>query len=207
MEKINLTKYGFIRSAADDFSDDGNRFTCYKVGNVRVSKLVDDGRAYIDGSRDDYKLDYETYSKLPHYKAVGRLNGVDKNTLTEDDLIQLYNDCVAYDNEYEEALKNMIWPSKDELIKARNTILAAKRQQFTEIKDLFTVEKFVSLDTYNAKQLKDCMTRLYGEAYPKETEQAFVDRLYKTPHSKNYIKLHDCQPDFYYRKCKEILSK
>ena len=50
-----MEKYGFQRSAADDFSDDGNRFICYSAfnGQVRVSKLVRDGEAYIAGRIDD----------------------------------------------------------------------------------------------------------------------------------------------------------
>ena len=39
-----MTKYGFKRWKDGDFSDDGNRFTCYRVGKrVSVSKLVSDG--------------------------------------------------------------------------------------------------------------------------------------------------------------------
>ena len=46
MERINLTKFGFVRSPQDDFSDDGSRFTCYRrpgVEKVRISKLVSGG--------------------------------------------------------------------------------------------------------------------------------------------------------------------
>ena len=85
MTRINLVKYGFIRDAAEDFSDDGNRFQVYKVGRVRVTKLVSDGEAYIDGDINDCRLPYEVYSKLPHYKAIGRLNGVSLASLTEDE--------------------------------------------------------------------------------------------------------------------------
>ena len=51
MQRINLTKYGFIRDREEDFSDDGNRFQGYRVGKrVRVSKLVADGDAYISAT-------------------------------------------------------------------------------------------------------------------------------------------------------------
>ena len=62
MERITMTKYGFIRSKEDDFSDDGNRFTCYRVGKVRISKLVSDGEAYIDAYIDSGMLPYDIYS-------------------------------------------------------------------------------------------------------------------------------------------------
>ena len=58
MKRIELVKYGFIRSPEDDFSDDGNRFTCYRVGKVRVSKLISHGDAFISARIDDYILPY-----------------------------------------------------------------------------------------------------------------------------------------------------
>ena len=91
MKRIELTKYGFIRSKEDDFSDDGNRFTCYRVGKVRVSKLVSEGEAYISASIDDYLLPYETYSKLPHYRDLDALNGVSASDITEEDIQKTYD--------------------------------------------------------------------------------------------------------------------
>ena len=80
MKKIVMTKYGFVRWPEKDFSDDGNRFTCYRVGeSTRVSKLVSDGRAYlsIESSCGKGTLPYEHYSTLPHYnKACWMYNGV-----------------------------------------------------------------------------------------------------------------------------------
>ena len=99
MKKINLTKYGFIRTPEEDFSDDGNRFTCYKVGKVRVSKLVDRGDVYIDADMDDCRLHYEEYSTLPHCKSLNALNGISLGNITEEDLIKLYNDCIEYEKE------------------------------------------------------------------------------------------------------------
>lgn len=115
MKKIMMTKFGFVRSPEDDFSDDGNRFTCYKVGNlVRVSKLVSDGWVYIDGSIRK-QLPYNMYSKLPHYVAIGRLNGIKLETLTEDMLSQLYADCLAFEQEYEAAMQSLVYPTEDEI--------------------------------------------------------------------------------------------
>jgi len=115
MKRINLTKFGFVRSKEDDFSDDGNHFTCYKIGKIRVSKLVSDGQAYISGSMDDNKLTYEVYSKLPHYKSLDNLNGVDTSSITEEDLQDLYTTCVEYEKEYEAAVKTIVYPTQEEL--------------------------------------------------------------------------------------------
>ena len=76
MTRINLVKYGFVRDAAEDFSDDGSRFQAYRVGRVQVTKCVSDGEAYIDGDIDRGALPWDVYSKLPHYSAIHKLNGV-----------------------------------------------------------------------------------------------------------------------------------
>ena len=101
MKRINLVKYGFVRSPEDDFSDDGNHFTCYTAGRVRVSKLVDDGEAYLSGRIEDGVLTYDEYSKLPSNNDVAwKYNGVSVSSLTEDDLRNFYQLCITYSNEY-----------------------------------------------------------------------------------------------------------
>ena len=116
MQKINLTKYGFVRTPQNDFSDDGTRFTTYSVGRVRVSKATWNGEVFLAGRIDDGRvLSYDEYSKLPHYAAMDRLNGVSISGLTENDLIQLYNDCIEYAAEYKAAEKNVTFPTIDEL--------------------------------------------------------------------------------------------
>ena len=115
MKQINLTKYGFVRTPNEDFSDDGSRFYVYHAGRVRVSKTTWNGEVFLAGRIDGNLLNYDVYSKLPHYEALDRLNGVDIASLTEQDLIQLYNDCVEYEKEYNEAEKNVVFPTIDEL--------------------------------------------------------------------------------------------
>jgi hypothetical protein len=116
MKKIMMTKFGFDRWPEEDFSDDGNRFICYRVGSkVRVTKCVSDGWAYIDGGIRTYDLPYEVYGNLPHYQAVGKLNGIKLDTLTEDMLTQLFFDCVEYEKEYDAALAAMVWPTELEI--------------------------------------------------------------------------------------------
>lgn len=108
MNRINLTKYGFVRSPEEDFSDDGNKFTCYRVGNVRVSKCIWEDNVFIAARWEDYKTFsyYDGYATLPHYGDMNRLNGVIRSSLTEEDLAEFYQSCVAYEREYKEALLN-----------------------------------------------------------------------------------------------------
>lgn len=102
MIKINMKKYGFEYCPDENFSDDGNYFYVYRVGRVRVSKLVDGDYAFISGRIDGRLLKWEEYSTLPHYKALDRLNYIPRAGITEEDLVQLYNDCIAYEQEYTE---------------------------------------------------------------------------------------------------------
>lgn len=116
MNKINLTKFGFVRWEEEDFSDDGNRFYCYRAGRrVRVSKCTWNGQVYLSGHIDSSIIDYHVYSTLPHYNGLDRLNGVSIASLTENDLIQLYNDCIEFEKEFDEAEKKVVFPTIEEL--------------------------------------------------------------------------------------------
>lgn len=112
MKKIMMTKYGFVRWPEEDFSDDGTRFMAYRVGErVRVTKATYKGEVYLDGVIHGTKLPYEVYSKLPHYSAIGKLNGVSIDSLTDQDMIDLYEACLAYEREYNEAEANIQMPT------------------------------------------------------------------------------------------------
>lgn len=127
MMKIQMAKYGFVRWPEEDFTDDGTKFTAYKVGErVRVTKTTYKGEAYIDGEIHGTKLPYEVYSKLPHYSAIGKLNGIMIENLIDQDLIDLYNDCLAYEQEYNEAERTIQMPTLEE-IKTRCLEIQVKR--------------------------------------------------------------------------------
>lgn len=211
MNRINLTKYGFVRSPEDDFSDDGNRFTCYKVGNVRVSKIVSDGRAYISARRNDYALDYEDYSKLPHYKAMDRLDGVSVASLTEEDLIKLYNDCLAYDAEYDAARKFISWPTVEELAAARHAEVALRQSELAEVEAAFTLDKAAGMTEYALKNFFYYYKSLKSSAKPQSTDEEWAKSIYGTPYSKSYMRCHksgyNLQPSCYRRYCLEYLAR
>lgn len=110
MEKILMRKYGFRRDTDADFTDDGNRFYGYYTDGtfITVYKLVSDGVAYISACAHYENVPFEIYSKLPHYKALDRLNGTKTIAeLTDADLIQFHDDCVAYGKEFLEAYEKL----------------------------------------------------------------------------------------------------
>lgn len=211
MKRINLVKYGFVRCATEDFTDDSNRFTCYRVGNVRVSKCMACGDVYIAASRYDCTLAYEDYSKLPHFKDLRRLNGVSVASLTEEDLIKLYNDCVAYDAEYEDAISKVVWPTIEELATARHEETEVRKAELAEVEAAFTLDKAASLNEYALKNFFSYYKSLKLNANTVGTDEEWARNIYRKPYSKSFMQSHSkgdyLEQSFYYKQCLEYLSK
>ena len=177
MKRINLVKYGFVRSPSDDFRDDGNSFSGYRVGRVRVTKLVADGEAYIDGDIVDGKLPLDVYRKLPHYPFLGKLNGVPVAAITEDDLHELYEHCQAYEVEYTNAEKSIKYPTLDELTQQCMRIYGKRLVEISTVEDLMRDHGFkaaTKLSAYEWKCLQEYLKNLIGKlnqydpaAYPQ----------------------------------------
>lgn len=157
MEKINLKKYGLLRSPDDDFSDDGTHFKAYMLGNIRVTYAIDPDYAFISGRYCGDQLYYEEYSKLPHYRAVtDSLNGVDRFHITDEDLRAFVADCAAYQKEYEEAINNLSYPTENELFQAYEKVREARCFEYVQVQkkleDLGL--KIFNLDDYDLVRLK-----------------------------------------------------
>ena len=182
MKRIDLVKYGFVRSPEDDFSDDGNRFTCYRVGSkVRVSKLVSDGEAYLSGSISDSDLPYEIYSKLPHYsEAEWKYNGVSLSALTEADLQNLYDACVAYEKEWDEAIAGLVLPEAVELNDAAFDLERHRQNEFHNVQLVLSqnLEKLFALQDYQYRRVREYYNRLKEEAEAPVVWQEFVGKPY-----------------------------
>ena len=166
MTRINLVKYGFVRDAANDFSDDGSRFYSFRVGRVQVTKCVSDGEAYIDGGIDRGTLPWEVYSKLPHYPAIHKLNGVIVSTLTEDDIQKLYEDCQAYEVEYTNAENSIKYPTLEELTQQCMRIYGKRLVEISTVEDLMRdhgFEAVTKLSVYEWKYLQEYLKSLMGK--------------------------------------------
>lgn len=216
MKTINLTKYGFVRSPEDDFSDDGSRFTCYRVGNVRVSKSSYQDEIFIAGRYEGNPyLQYEEYSKLPHYKAMDRLNGVNKESVTEEDLIQFYQDCVAYDREYKQALSEVDYPTVDEIIKARRARINIRQAELSDLRskmsDMDNFDKIFKMSDYDFKKFKDYYNRVVDNANPKGTDEEYAKSILGSTFSRDYVLdksiAYDTKASWYYIEALELLKK
>ena len=213
MKRIDMVKYGFVRSPEDDFRDDGNSFVGYRVGRVRVTKCVSDGQAYIDGNINEGFLDYNDYKKLPHYSSISRLNGVSVSTLTEIDLMRLYEDCQAYEKEYieEENKIKASLPTEDEIRERCFEILGLRHTELDMIDkrlSTLTPKLLVECSDYQWKQIRDFykslvrLTTQYNvDTWPKSTVGKPMSRKFMSPD------FGDLKPTFYFRELMEILDK
>lgn len=214
MKRINLTKYGFIRSPEEDFSDDGFHFTCYKVGKVRVSKTIYSGVAYISARIINNELNYDEYSILPHYKSLSALNGIPVEYISDDDLIKLYNNCIEYEKEYNQKVIELksLTPSYETAINQIKTINGARKKELDDLVSRFNLLAFANLNIAKKDRFMNYFTSLKlailsdeeikfrvqydfkqnaGYIRDKYSEKAFASKL---------------QPSYWYTECVNILN-
>jgi hypothetical protein len=196
MKRIDLTKFGFVRCPEEDFSDDGNRFTCYKAGKgVRVSKLVSHGDVYLSASSDCGRntLPHEIYSTLPHYNdALWKYNGVSLAGLTEQDLKDFYDICIAYENEYLEAESTVVYPTLEELTAQHCKVRAKRLEELKEVEALLTKhlsELLLNMSEYSWRTVKSYYTDLYNKVFKYVPGEA-AERMLNTAQSLTF-----CSPD------------
>lgn len=208
MKKINLIKYGFIRSPEDDFTDDGNRFICFKVKDVEISKLVKEGRAYISASIENGKLPYEVYSKLPHYKSLNKLNGVSVSDLTETDLYDLYANCVEYSKEYQDAVNQTKYPTLQELQIKCDELTADLQNQLDRAKQLIKdniLKVFDNGNNYKLKDLLDYYKSLKSNVKNSYNRNTYPQSILGTSLSINLMKTNPTK-SWYLKQIEEILK-
>lgn len=180
MKKVMMTKYGFVRWPEEDFTDDSSKFYCYRVGErVRVTKCTHKGEAFIDGDIHGTKLPYEVYSKLPHYLATGKLNGVRIEDLTEQDLIDLYEACLAYEQEYTEAENNLQMPTLEEIKKQCCAVQLKRQTELADVKYQLAdkaVDLALQLSEWRWKDIRGYLLHLSNEvtSFAPETYAPFI---------------------------------
>lgn len=175
MKRLNMVAYGFVRSKEDDFNDDGNIFRCYRVGNnMRVSVCTQNGEAWISArvEKPNIWLRYEDYSKLEHYRDLDKLNrGVRIDTLQEQDLIDLYNSCLAYEKEYEELEKEIeskLTLTKEDIDLFNDQVDHYEKLAYLKVKKII-LDNFDALvmnsNQYSFKKVMEYAQALYKKAY------------------------------------------
>jgi hypothetical protein len=211
MTRLNLIKYGFIRFPEEDFSDDGNRFTCYRFSDTdsHVSKLVHNGQAYLSCHVSGH-LSYDVYSKLPNYrKSNWDFNGIPMASLTDEMLQEFYQSCVDFEKEYQEAENQIVWPTMDELAEKCKEIVSHKHKELADLHDLVNrnlLNAVLLFTEYEWKRVKECMTRL-DEEIRRFNPVTYPVAVYKTQSSFRLLQ-PDYERDCYWSKSlKEVFDK
>ena len=208
MKKINLTKYGFIRTPEEDFKDDGNAFITFKVGAVEVSKLVKNGMVYISARINSYKLPYKVYSKLPHYKSLDKLNGVSVSNLRDEDLIELFDACINYQQEYKDAVNQTKYPTLQELQDKCDELTVDLQNQLDKAGQLIKdniLKVFDSDNYYKLKELMSCYMSLKSNIKNSYNRNAYPRSILNTYLSIDLMKTNPAK-SWYLRQIEEILK-
>ena len=213
MKRIVMNKYGFIRNEREDFHDDGNNFKGYATGpnsRLRISKLVSEGRAYLSSDMNGCKLDYTEYSKLPHYNAATwKYNGIDMDSLTEQDMIDWYNACVAYEQEYIEAESKVVFPTIEEIRNQCIRINNVRKAEIKEVEDLIqkiSLNLFTKGTDYELKNIRHYYSSLKERFFNPDK---YPQTIQNSNYGRNFVKETngDLNPDWYYKHLIEILEK
>lgn len=210
-QRINMTKYGFIRSPEDDFTDDGAKFTCYRVGNVRVSKASYKTEIFISARRDTGMLRWEEYSVLPRYKDLNKLNGV--SSITDQDLKELYEACVEYDQAYEAAQNQLHLPTAEEITRYTVQVHNLRQKEYYEVKTLLANNistLLINLPTYKFDTLQKRFKDLYQniKSDPYETSKQLFNSLTKGSYVRDHlINKYDLNPSYEYKDIIELIDK
>lgn len=211
MKKIMMNKYGFIRTPESDFSDDGNRFYTYRVGKrVQVTKCTYKGEAFISASIDSTKLPYEVYSKLPHYSALDKLNGVSIDSLTDQDLFDLCEACLMYEKEYTEAENSIKMPTLEEIKEQCIKVQAKRMAEFAEVEALlgkYVAKLAMKLPAWQWKTVQEYLAKLATER-ARWSPELYAPTVLNSARSINFCK-SDCSElgnSYYYKYIMDLIK-
>lgn len=212
MTRINLIKYGFIRFPEEDFTDDGNRFTCYRFSdtNSHISKLVADGQAYLS-CHVPGNLPYDVYSALPNYRAATwSYNGISVASLTDEMLQDFFRACVQYEKEYQAAEASIEYPTELELQHKCLRIQTKLTHEMNELEQLMgehAVEAATKFSKWEWQKLQEYLTYMLQELSRYNPEK-FIPTVLGTARSFTFLdNKEDTEPTYYYSYIKEMFKK
>lgn len=86
-----LKKYGVVRDPANDFVDDGDRFTAYLYkGVIPISYLKSKGQVYLSIAFHDLDdVNYDEYKNFESYQDGDKYNGVPADSVDIEDFVSI----------------------------------------------------------------------------------------------------------------------
>ena len=206
MKRVNLVKYGFVRWPEEDFSDDGNRFTCYRAGEkIRVSKLVANGQVYLSIDSGIGQLPFEVYKNLPHYHdAEWKYNGVSLAGLTDQDLEDFYNACLLFEKEYKEEEAQFKFPTQEEITHRAAEIMTLRAKEIKEVQELITAKLPVLLLTLSSYKWAEVQTLFKNLLRESQIDTSRIRKEDSIRFCSN--KCTALKPSWYYEQLKKLVE-
>lgn len=155
-------------------------------------------------------MSYEEYSTLPYYEAINRLKGVSKASLTDNDLKTFYDNCIAYEKEYNDAVNKVVYPTMEEMREKCDELTKDLENQYQEacqvIKDhIIDLLENPKTGTYTLATLQDRLNALNYNAMHRWNKDIYPPQFYKTAVSLEFVKKKPEQSR-YLKEIKEILK-
>jgi hypothetical protein len=205
-------KFGFVRDADNDFSDDGTRFNSYYLEGYKSQRITYarvEGMIYICISADYSRrgILYDEWSKSPAYDLQDEFNGVDECEVDVEKLVSNIKTVASELDRIESIVKNTKIDFSEEMAELKeeanyiNMFIAYFKQNFD----------WISASEYDLKRAQDYIKSLINEVKKIETfdpdfkEIYYLRNLINNYNKNGYVIFK--KNDFYEKSLREYIEK
>jgi hypothetical protein len=118
------------------------------------------------------------------------LNGVSASDITEEDLQKLYEDCISYEKEYDDAYNSIKWPTETELRIKAGAYKLAWRECIIKLEEAIkfnAIALITNLSEYYFKEFQRYYKQVLSNAKQFENPQEYAERLFKQARSLDFM--------------------
>ena len=149
-----LKKYGVVRDPANDFVDDGNRFTAYLYkGVIPIRYLKSKGQVYLSIAFDDLgDVNYDEYKNFGSYQDGDKYNGVPADSVDIEDFVSILERAKK---DYEEFKASVKAPNIDDYKAFRKVYADYFKKVLERAKKLIAdnIDTIADLSDYELKKI------------------------------------------------------
>ena len=149
-----LKKYGVVRDPANDFVDDGNRFTAYLYkGVIPISYLKSKGQVYLSIAFHDLDdVNYDEYKNFESYQDGDKYNGVPADSVDIEDFVSILERAKK---DYEEFKASVKAPNIDDYKAFRKVYADYFKKVLERAKKLIAdnIDTIADLSDYELKKI------------------------------------------------------
>ena len=149
-----LKKYGVVRDPANDFVDDGNRFTAYLYkGVIPISYLKSKGQVYLSIAFHDLDdVNYDEYKNFGSYQDGDKYNGVPADSVDIEDFVSILERAKK---DYEEFKASVKAPNIDDYKAFRKVYADYFKKVLEKAKKLIAdnIDTIADLSDYELKKI------------------------------------------------------